>query len=47
MIFSEKPDSKNSFLRRDRWSIERIDAPMEQPIHATSLGLKLQETNPQ
>lgn len=33
-------------LLRERFSMLRMEAPIEQPIQETSLGLKLQETNP-
>jgi hypothetical protein len=46
MTFSVKPSSANWALLRERWSMLRMEAPIEQPIQATSLGLKLQETNP-
>jgi hypothetical protein len=46
MIFSLKPLSKYSFRFRLRCSTDRIDAPIEHPIQATSLGLKLHETKP-
>lgn len=46
MIFSLKPLSKYSERFKLRCSTDRIDAPIEQPIQDTSLGLKLHETKP-
>ncbi len=46
IIFSVNPFSKYSFFRVDRSSIDRIDDPIEQPIHDKSLGLKLHEAKP-
>jgi hypothetical protein len=46
IIFSVNPCYRYSVFLRERCSMFLIEAPTEQPIHATSLGLKLHDTKP-
>lgn len=46
IIFSVNPSSRNSARLKERWSMFLMEAPIEHPIHESSLGLKLQEAKP-